>query len=104
MIGVKDDRLREGDTDQNLLPGGRPFAPGELTRLLINAVHPVLATVKWEFRIVAVKCRVPAIPSRVAEAISTSAGELTRVGTFPDGGFTEWLSARPRPMEQFTRI
>src|SRR6266481_1044895 len=49
----------------------------------------VFATVKLELTRVAVKLSVPKLPSRVAESISTSEGELARVGTFPEGGSTE---------------
>ena len=42
-----------------------------------------------ELTIAAEKVRLPSALSRVAKSISTSAGELVRVGTFPDGGFTE---------------
>src|SRR5439155_11457876 len=42
--------------------------------------------VKLGFTIVAVKARLPSALSRVAESISTSAGELVRFGTFPAGG------------------
>src|SRR6266704_974453 len=42
--------------------------------------------VKLGFTIVAEKVRLPLALSRVAESISTSAGEFVRVTTFPDGG------------------
>src|SRR5712692_1292347 len=48
----------------------------------------VFPTAKVPFKL-AVKMSVTAPPSRVAAAISTSAGELTRVGTFPAGGLAE---------------
>ena len=49
----------------------------------------LLATEKLPFNRDAVKLREPPTPFRVALAISLSAGELTRVITFPDGGFVE---------------
>ena len=52
----------------------------------------LFATEKFELSRVVVKLSVPKLPSRVAEAISTSEGELTREGTFPEGGSTESAS------------
>ena len=37
----------------------------------------------------AVKLKLPSRLSRVADSISISAGELVRVGTFPEGGLAE---------------
>ena len=54
----------------------------------------LFATVKLGFISVAVKVRVPARNSRVAAAISTSAGEPDRVGTFPEGGLAESFGKR----------
>ena len=45
--------------------------------------------VKLGFTIVAVTVRLPSLLSRVAESISTSAGEFVRVRTLPDGGNAE---------------
>jgi hypothetical protein len=45
--------------------------------------------VNVELTIAAEKLRLPSALSRVAESISTSAGELVRVGTFPDTGIPE---------------
>jgi hypothetical protein len=49
----------------------------------------VFATMKLEFTREAEKLSAPAAASRVAAAISTSAGELVLETTLPDGGFTE---------------
>ena len=46
-------------------------------------------TLKLGLTMVAEKLRLPSALSRVAESISTSAGELVRFGTLPDGGFAE---------------
>ncbi len=39
MIGAKNDRLVENDTDLNLFSGRGSFAAGELMGLLVNPVH-----------------------------------------------------------------
>jgi len=44
---------------------------------------------RWAFTAGELKLREPAALSRVADAISTSAGELTRLRTLPEGGFAE---------------
>src|SRR6266568_8687145 len=49
----------------------------------------VFCTEKLELSRLELKASVPRLPSRVAEATSTSPGEFTRVGTLPDGGLTE---------------
>jgi hypothetical protein len=49
----------------------------------------VLSTEKFEARVAVEKLSDPARESRVAAAISLSAGELVRETTFPDGGNAE---------------
>src|SRR5215831_7900878 len=49
----------------------------------------VFWTKKFPFSTLGVKVSVLRFASRVAEPISTSAGELTRLGTLPEGGKAE---------------
>src|SRR5215475_6929636 len=60
---------------------------------LLMPFTTVLRTVKLGFSSVVVKRRVFELASRVAESISTSAGELARLGTLPDGGSTEAVTS-----------
>jgi hypothetical protein len=57
----------------------------------------VFSTEKFEARVVVEKLSDPARESRVAAAISTSAGELVLETTFPDGGNAESVGDRGRP-------
>src|ERR1043166_2759920 len=57
--------------------------------LLLIAFTTEFDALKLALTIVAENERLPSALSLVAESISTSAGELVRVGTFPDGGNAE---------------
>src|SRR5579864_3922659 len=69
-------------------PAVEPSPPGGAVATL-RLFTTVLPTPKFEFSTFGENVRVPELRARVAEAISTSAGELTREGTLPEGGTAE---------------
>ena len=87
MIGGKRDGRIELHRDQYFFSGHGAFAVGCFVGSLLIPFTTEFNAVKLGFTSVAEKVRLPSALSRVAESISTSAGELVRVRTFPEGGF-----------------
>src|SRR5881296_679834 len=78
-------RIQACKSPKNGVPGGTIGFGADRDRKL-PPVTTMFRTEKLGFRRLAVNASVPRLPSRVAVSISTSAGELTRKGTRPEGG------------------
>ena len=88
MVGGKVKRIRESHIKLHLLTGDRPFTARSLIGDLVNAVYNRVSRAKARAQNAANKTQTAAEREfRVSNALSD--GELTRVGTIPDGGFVE---------------
>src|SRR6266852_2407575 len=85
------------------LAGPSPWVT--LVGALLMPFTTVFRTEPLGFSRLVLKTSVPRLPSRVAVSTSTSDGELTRVGTFPDGGFESFGKTSPcfNWLKQFTQ-
>ena len=101
MIGRQEKRASEGDVKGDYGPSGSSFSPGGLIRQWIDAIQDRIGHGKTGTYDGGGKTQGTdgAIPG--GEGIT--AGELTRVGTRPEGGFTESLG-KTRKIPITTRI
>ena len=89
MVRRQVERQRQRNVETNFLPGHRTFAARGLIWNWVDPQRTELFAVNDVLSTVVKKLRFPAPADRVSKV--TSEGELTRVGTFPDGGSAESL-------------